>query len=99
MDVEQQQGTWSRWGSVRPGASGEGGTGTAAYEEWQASTALNRERALASDLSLSYNRRGNRRIHSSLSPSTQEKHGAAFIRQIHTFRTWHSRRVTPTGLI
>jgi hypothetical protein len=37
------------WGSVRPGASGEGGTGPAAYEEWQASTALNRERALASD--------------------------------------------------
>ncbi len=53
MDVEQQQGTWSQLslfeveeGSVRPGASGEGGTGTAAFEEWQASTALNRERAL-----------------------------------------------------
>jgi hypothetical protein len=34
--------------SVRPGASGEGGTGPAAFEEWQASTALNRERALTS---------------------------------------------------
>jgi RNA-directed DNA polymerase len=57
MDVEQQQGTWIQLnlfergeGSVRPGASGEGGTGAAALEEWQASTALNRERALASDL-------------------------------------------------
>jgi RNA-directed DNA polymerase len=57
MDVEQQQGTWSqmslfewREGSVRPGASGEGGAGSTACEEWQASTALNRERALASDL-------------------------------------------------
>jgi hypothetical protein len=56
MDVEQQQGMWTQlslfeWeeGSVRPGASGEGGTGPAAYEEWQAFTALNRERALASD--------------------------------------------------
>jgi len=35
--------------SVRPGASGEGGTGPAAFEEWQASTALNRERALTSE--------------------------------------------------
>jgi RNA-directed DNA polymerase len=57
MDVEQQQGTWTQMslfegveGSVRPGASGEGGTGPAAHEEWQASTALNRERALTSDL-------------------------------------------------
>ena len=57
MDVEQQQGTWTQLdlfeeevGSVRPGASGEGGTGPTACEEWQASTALNRERALASDL-------------------------------------------------
>ena len=48
MDVEQQQGTWTQLslfervkGSVRPGASGEGGTGSAAFEEWQASTALN----------------------------------------------------------
>ena len=57
MDVEQQQGTWTQpslfevgEGSVRPGASGEGGTGSAAFEEWQASTASNRERALTSDL-------------------------------------------------
>jgi RNA-directed DNA polymerase len=57
MDVEQQQGTWSQLSllevevsSVRPGASGEGGTGPAALEEWQASTALNRERALTGDL-------------------------------------------------
>ena len=56
MEVEQQQGTWTQLslfereeGSVRPNVSGEGGTGSAAYEEWQASTALNRERALASD--------------------------------------------------
>ena len=55
MDVEQQQGTWTQLrlfeegkGSVRPGVSGEGGTGSAAYEEWQASTALNREGALTS---------------------------------------------------
>lgn len=53
MDVEQQQGTWTQlslfeegMGSVRPGASGEGGTGPAAIEEWQASTALTRRRAL-----------------------------------------------------
>ena len=57
MDVEQQQGTWTQLslfeageGSVRRGASGEGGTGPAAYEEWQASTALNRERALTGNL-------------------------------------------------
>jgi RNA-directed DNA polymerase len=57
MDVEQQQGTWTQLslfdkevGSVRPDASGEGGTGPAAHEEWQASTALNRERALTGDL-------------------------------------------------
>ena len=57
MDVERQQGTWIQLnllergeGSVRPGASGEGGTGAAALEEWQTSTALNRERALTSDL-------------------------------------------------
>lgn len=57
MDVEQQQGTWIQLklfergeDSVRPGASGEGGTGAAALEEWQTSTALNRERALTSDL-------------------------------------------------
>lgn len=46
MDVEQQQGTWTQLrlfevgkGGVRPGASGEGGTESAACEEWQASTA------------------------------------------------------------
>ncbi len=57
MDVEQQQGTWSQLslfeaeaGSVRHDASGEGGTGSAAPEEWQASTALNRERALTGNL-------------------------------------------------
>ena len=57
MGVEQQQGTWTQLslfeagvGSVRPGVSGEGGTGPAACEEWQASTALNRERALAGSL-------------------------------------------------
>jgi RNA-directed DNA polymerase len=57
MGVEQQQGTWTQLslfeegvGSVRPGASGEGGTGSAATEEWQASTALKRERALTGNL-------------------------------------------------
>ena len=57
MDAEQQQGTWTQLslfeveeGSVCPGASGEGGTGPAALEEWQASTASNRERALTGDL-------------------------------------------------
>jgi hypothetical protein len=57
MDAEQQQGTWiqlslfqEEMGSVRPGASGEGGTGPAASEEWQASTALTRRRALTGDL-------------------------------------------------
>ena len=57
MGVEQQQGTWTQLslfeveeGSVRHGASGEGGTGSAAYEEWQASTASNQERALAGGL-------------------------------------------------
>ncbi|HSR35367.1 MAG TPA: group II intron reverse transcriptase/maturase [Anaerolineae bacterium] len=57
MDAEQQQGTWTQLslfevgeGSVRPGASGEGGTGPAASEEWQASTALTRRRALTGDL-------------------------------------------------
>jgi len=57
MDVEQQQGTWTQLslfegevGSVRRGASGEGGTGPTAFEERQASTALNWERALAGDL-------------------------------------------------
>jgi len=57
MDVEQQQGTWTQLSlfevevdSVRHGASGEGGTGSAVHEEWQASTAWNRERALTGDL-------------------------------------------------
>jgi RNA-directed DNA polymerase len=66
MDVEQQQGTWIQLnlfergeGSVCPGGSGEGGTGAAALEEWQASTALNRERALTSDLMERICERGN----------------------------------------
>jgi RNA-directed DNA polymerase len=57
MGVEQQQGTWTQLslfegeeGSVRHGAGGEGGTGSAAHEEWQATTALNRERALTGGL-------------------------------------------------
>jgi len=57
MDVEQQEGTWTQLslfeaevGSVRHGGSGEGGTGPAAHEEWQASTALNRERALTGNV-------------------------------------------------
>jgi RNA-directed DNA polymerase len=57
MDVEQQQGTWTQLslfevkeGNVCPGASGEGGTGSAACEEWQASTASKRERALTDNL-------------------------------------------------
>jgi RNA-directed DNA polymerase len=57
MDVEHQQGTWTQLklfdaesGDVRHGASGDGGTEAAASEEEQASTALNRERALTSKL-------------------------------------------------
>jgi RNA-directed DNA polymerase len=57
MGVERQQGMWTQLslfeveeGSVCPDASGEGGTGSAAFEEWQASTASNRERALTGDL-------------------------------------------------
>jgi RNA-directed DNA polymerase len=57
MDVEHQQGTWTQLklfeaetGDVRHGASGDGGTEAAACEEEQASTALNRERALTSKL-------------------------------------------------
>ncbi len=57
MDVEQQEGTWTQLslfeeeeGSVRHGASGESGTGSAAYEEWRASTALNRRRAVTGSL-------------------------------------------------
>jgi hypothetical protein len=59
MGVEQQEGTWTQLslfeangGSVRHGASGESGTGPAATEEWQASTALKRQRALTSNLIL-----------------------------------------------
>jgi RNA-directed DNA polymerase len=66
MDVERQQGTWTQLsffeeevGSVRPGASGEGGTGPAAFEEWQASTVLNRERALTGNLMERVCERGN----------------------------------------
>jgi RNA-directed DNA polymerase len=66
MDVEQQQGTWKqkslfewRERSVRHDGSGEGGTGSATSEEWQASTAWNRERALTSDLMERICERGN----------------------------------------
>ncbi len=57
MDVEHQQGTWTHLrlfeaqeGSVRHGAQGKGGTEPAACEEEQATTALNRERALTNNL-------------------------------------------------
>ena len=53
MGVERQQGTVYQLslfegeeGAVRPGVSGEGGTGTAAYEEQQRPTASERKRAL-----------------------------------------------------
>jgi RNA-directed DNA polymerase len=66
MDAEQQQGTWTQLslfevgeGSVRPGASGEGGARSAVCEEWQASTASNRERALTGDLMERVCERGN----------------------------------------
>jgi RNA-directed DNA polymerase len=66
MGVEQQEGTWTQlslfegdWGGVRRGASGDSGTGSAATEEWQASTALNRERALTGDLMEGVCERGN----------------------------------------
>jgi RNA-directed DNA polymerase len=67
MDVEHQQGTWTQLslfeeevvGSVRPGASGESGTGPAATEEGQATTALTRERALAGNLMERVCERGN----------------------------------------
>jgi len=52
MDVERQQGTWTQlsfYEAEVSSARGEGGTGPAALEEWQTSTALNRERALASE--------------------------------------------------
>ncbi len=54
MGVERQQGRAYRLsliegeeGVVRPGVSGEGGTGTAACEEQQRPTASERKRALA----------------------------------------------------
>ena len=57
MDAERQQGTWYQvslfeagLGDVRHDASGEGGTGAAAHEEQQTSTASERERALTCDL-------------------------------------------------
>ena len=57
MSVERQEGAGyqlslfeGREGLVRHGAGSEGGTGTAAYEESQAVTASERERALTSDL-------------------------------------------------
>jgi RNA-directed DNA polymerase len=63
---EQQQSTWTQLSlfeaeisSVRPGASGEGGTGLATTEEWQTSTALTRERALTGDLMERVCERGN----------------------------------------
>ncbi len=53
MGVKRQQGTAYQLslfegekGAVRPGAGGEGGTGTAAYEEQQRPTASERKRAL-----------------------------------------------------
>ncbi len=53
MGVEQQQGrayqlSLFEWGkeAIRPGASGEGGTGSAACAEQQASTASEQKRAL-----------------------------------------------------
>ena len=57
MDAERQEGTWYQvslfeagLGDVRHDASGEGGTGAAAHEEQQTSTASERERALTCDL-------------------------------------------------
>ncbi len=54
MGVERQQGRAYQLSlfegekeAVRPGAGGEGGTGTAAYEEQQRPTAFERTRALA----------------------------------------------------
>jgi RNA-directed DNA polymerase len=66
MSVEQQEGTWYQpslfWGRedrVRHGAGGEGGTGAVVTEERQAFTALERERALTSDLMGKICERGN----------------------------------------
>jgi RNA-directed DNA polymerase len=56
MEVERQEGRWyqlsyiTQLDGVRHDPSSEGGTGTAGNEESQASTALDRERALISDL-------------------------------------------------
>ncbi|MEJ2709142.1 MAG: group II intron reverse transcriptase/maturase [Anaerolineales bacterium] len=56
MEVERQKGKWyqtsfiEKLDSLRHGPGSDGGTGTAGSEEWQTFTALNRERALASDL-------------------------------------------------
>jgi RNA-directed DNA polymerase len=57
MVVEHQQRTWRQLplfgegaAHERPGASGDGGTEPAAREEEQATTALNRERALTNNL-------------------------------------------------
>jgi len=57
MVVERQQRTWRQLplfgegaAHVRPGASGDGGTEPAACEEEQATTALNRKRALTNGL-------------------------------------------------
>jgi RNA-directed DNA polymerase len=56
MEVERQEGRWyqtsflGKLDDMRHDPSGEGGTGTAGNEEPQTFTALNRERALASDL-------------------------------------------------
>ena len=72
MSVERQQGTWYqsslmwwRLDDERHGAGSEGGTGPAAYEESQALTALERERALTRNViggMRRYNNRRNRRI-------------------------------------
>ena len=66
MDAERQQGTYYQLslfegigGGVCPGAGGEGGTGSAACEESQTSTASDRERALTSNLMEKVCERGN----------------------------------------
>ncbi len=68
MGVEQQQGTGyqlslQEWGeeTVRHGVPGEGGTGTGAFEEQQATTASERKRALTGGSTCLISR-GNRRI-------------------------------------
>lgn len=56
MEVEQQEGKWyqtsflEKLDGLRHGPGGDGGTGAGGSEERQTSTALNRKRALASDL-------------------------------------------------